>query len=104
MNAQEVESGDQAACVGSKQGYKLYARSAPHPTGPWSWKGAAEPLCCDVAALCPPCPGQEQLDGAATWKITGSGGNPAPVIFDNGTTLLYRLREDTYCIEMALFV
>jgi hypothetical protein len=87
MNAL-VESGDQAACVGSKQGYKLYARSAPHPAGPWSWKGAAEPLCCDVAALCPPCPGQEQLDGSATWKITGSGGNPAPVIFDNGTTLL----------------
>lgn len=81
-----------AQCIGSKQGYKLYARSAPHPSGPWSWKGAAEPLCCDVAALCPPCPGQTQLlqlDGSAAWKITGSGGNPAPVIFENGTTLLY---------------
>ena len=80
---------DMDECIGSKQGYRLYARSAPHPAGPWSWKGANEPLCCDVAALCPPCPGQRQLEQSAAWKITGSGGNPAPVIFPNGTTLLY---------------
>jgi hypothetical protein len=42
-----------------------------------------------VTALCPPCKGQPQLGGSAAWKITGSGGNPAPVIFENGTTLLY---------------
>ena len=60
-------------CAGSKGGYKLYARSALDPAGPWSWGGAAEPLCCDVAALCPPCPGQPQLDGSAAWQITGSG-------------------------------
>ena len=82
-------SGPAPPCVGSKQGYKLYARSASHPAGPWHWKGAAEPLCCDVAALCPPCPGQPQQGGSAAWKITGSGGNPAPVMFPNGTTLLY---------------
>lgn len=83
-------SQERAPCIGSSQGYRLYARSAPHPTGPWSWKGAGEPLCCNVDALCPPCPGQRQLDGSsAVWKISGSGGNPAPVIFANGTTLLY---------------
>ena len=85
----EIERAAQAPCMGSEEGYRLYARSAARPAGPWHWKGAAEPLCCDVAALCPPCPGQPQLGGSAAWMITGSGGNPAPVIFPNGTTLLY---------------